>query len=397
MTASPLTIGFDVRPGNSGPARYVAALARGLSDAGWSAVFLDSTEPASAVPMEHTTNVPARRTAISFRRAVPAFARCWAGFHRESSRLASRLRSTSVDILHTQNTGCEEMPVAARWAGLPRVLGTFHVDSTYDLERVRSGLTHRVLEWYSNRSLHRAIAVSEATKRDWMRRTGIAAKRVVTIHNGIDPDDFRRRQPIESARGQLGLPRDAVVLGGLGRLDPAKGFGDLVEALALLHTEFPQLYVAIAGAGPLRESLAALAAARSVASRFILLGFQPDVNLVLDACDVFVLPSLCEALPFALLEAMAHELPAVGTGVGGVPEVIVPGETGFVTPPRDPQALAAALRPLVASAQLRERLGRAGRERVQRHFHERDMIRKTVDVYRELVRGQRMQRTPAIA
>lgn len=186
----------------------------------------------------------------------------------------------------------------------------------------------------------------------------------------------------------LGLPTDALVVGCLGRLEEVKGFTYLIEAAALLRESSPQLVVAIAGQGALREQLEAKAQALGVTDRVVFLGFLLDVNPVLDALDLFALPSLCEALPFALLEAMAHELPAVGTTVGGVPEVIVPYETGMLVPPRDPKALAAALKPLIESAELRERLGKAGRERVCRHFQESEMVSKTIDVYQTMLAGR---------
>jgi glycosyltransferase involved in cell wall biosynthesis len=320
-------------------------------------------------------------------RWLPTSARTWLGFRREAHRIAAGVQGLEIDIFHAQNTGCEEAPFAARRARVPCVLGTFHVDSTYDLERVRSGLTHRSLEWYSNRCLHKAIAVSEATKRGWMRRTGIPDDRVVTIHNGIDPDHFRRTKSKLAARSSLGLPCEAIIIGGLGRLDAAKGFAYLIEATALLRDRFPQAHLAIAGTGPLREQLESKANEVGVSNHVTFLGFRSDVNEVLDACDVFALPSLCEALPFALLEAMAHELPAVGATVGGVPEVIVAHETGMLAPPRNPAAFAEALKPLLESAELRERMGRAGRERVLRHFQEAEMVRKTIDVYQQMLGG----------
>ena len=399
-------IAFDAQPGNGGPPRYVASLVRALAAPEWSVQFVEKNRPLATAPAQAARSAGGASTAVMSRsplhlaRLVPPFAKNWLGFRREASRLASAIRHIPVDIFHTQYTGCEEMPVAARLAGVPRVLGTFHVDSTYDLKRERSGLTHRAMEWYSNRSLHLAIAVSEATKQDWMRRTGIPSQRVVTIHNGIDPNQFVRRQSKHDARARLALPQDAIILGGLGRLDPAKGFAHLIEALAALRTDFPQALVAIAGDGPLREQLEAKAMTLGVSDRVVFLGFQTDVNLVLDACDVFVLPSLCEALPFALLEAMAHELPAVGTTVGGIPEVIIPGETGFLAPANNAGALAAAVRPLLPSQDIRVRLGRAGRERVIKHFHEADMVRKTIDVYRQMLAGQQRitkERTHAVS
>jgi len=315
-------------------------------------------------------------------RLAPPAVRLWAGFGKQVRRLARLFRRHPVDLVHTQNTGCEESPVAARAAGVPQVLGTFHVDPTYDLHCVRSGPGHRVLEMVSNRCLDAAIAVSRATKRDWVRRSHIPPARVVAIHNGIDPEQFRRRQSRRDARRALGLPEAGLVVGGLGRLEEAKGFTFLIDAAARLRAEFPDLTVAIAGAGPLREALEQQAARLGLAGAVRFLGFRTDVQPVLDALDVFALPSLCETLGYALLEAMATELPAVGSAVGGVPEVIVPGETGLVVPPHDPARLADGLRALLRDAALRARWGGAGRTRVVRYFHESDMVRKTIELYR---------------
>ncbi|QJW98056.1 glycosyltransferase [Frigoriglobus tundricola] len=334
--------------------------------------------PVGAPPAH--ARAPYRGPALA--RLAPPAVRLWAGFGTQVRRLARLFRRTPVDLLHTQNTGCEESPVAAKLAGARCVVGTFHVDPTYDLHNERSGPSHRVLELVSNRCLDAAIAVSRATKRDWVRRSHIPADRVITIHNGIDPDTFRRRQTRADARRALGLPADGLIVGGLGRLEEAKGFTYLLAAAARLRAEFPDLTVVIAGAGPLRESLERQASQLGPVGSVRFLGFRSDVQPVLDALDVFALPSLCETLGYALLEAMATELPAVGSAVGGVPEVIAAGETGFVVPPRDAALLAERLRVLLKDRTVRDRWGAAGRHRVARDFHERDMVRKTIDVYR---------------
>lgn len=245
---------------------------------------------------------------------------------------------------------------------------------------------HRLLHRASGRSLHWGIAVSQATKQDWVKQTGLAASRITTVHNGVDVERFRRTRDKGKARRMLGLPDDGrVIIGGVGRLHPFKGFTYLIDAFASIASLDQSALVAIAGSGPLDQSLKEQANRLGIGERVRLLGQCDDVSLVYDALDVFVLSSLCEALPFALLEAMSHGLPVVGTTVAGVPEVIVSGETGFLVPPRDPAALAEAIRPLLDSAELRERLGAAGRERVVRHFSEAECVRKTLDVYRELV------------
>jgi glycosyltransferase involved in cell wall biosynthesis len=260
------------------------------------------------------------------------------------------------------------------------------VDGTYDLNPNRSQLRYRALESYSNRCLHQAIAVSEGTKQFWLARTGIAEHRIITIHNGIDSDAVRRRLARRDARQRLGLPDDGrVIVGGVGRLDVAKGFTHLIDAFAMVRAQCPDVLLVIAGTGPLQDRLASQVEALGLSQAVKFPGFCTDVGLVYDALDVFVLSSICDAMPFALLEAMAHDLPAVGTRVGGVPEVIVPGTTGFLAAPKDAAALAAGLIPLLQSDALRLQLGAAGRERVVKRFQEAEMVRRTVDVYRQLL------------
>jgi glycosyltransferase involved in cell wall biosynthesis len=377
---------FDVRlfcdlPSDYNPRADVRVIPR-------SADYALSNGPTSAQP-------PAARSAgRSLKLLVPGSVRLWSGFSREARRLARLFARHPVDLLHTQNAGCEESPVAARVAGIQSVLGTFHVDSTYDLSRERSGFRHRLLEIVSNRCLDAAIAVSRATKADWVRRSHLPARRVVTIHNGIDADKFQRRANRSAARRQLGLPDDGLIVGGVGRLDEAKGFTHLIDAVARLAPRYPRLLLVLAGTGPLRDELVEQASRLGIGGRVRFLGFVNDVQPVFDALDVFALSSLCEALPYALLEAMATELPVVGTRVGGVPEVIGEGETGFVVPSQNAEAVAGALTPILDSSDLRQRMGKAGRDRVVRHFHERDMVRRTLDLYRDLLGSSGTSRRP---
>lgn len=380
-----MIIGFDIQPGTSGPGRYVASLIQGIQASGWEYITPCETNQSNI----HTTPAirpgAVRSTLSNIARRLPRQMRLCAGHVRDIVVKARQLRSHLCDIFHAQNTGCEEIPIAARHAGFKRVLGTFHVDSTCDLDRERSGIVHRTLEWFSNRALHKAIAVSEATRRDWIRRTGMAESRVVTIHNGIDPERFQRQEVQNTAKRKLGLPADSIIIGAVGRLSTAKGFSYLIEAVSLLRSSYPHIMVALAGTGPSRSQLEDLASRLAVSDRVVFLGFRLDINEVLDACDVFVMPSLSETLGYALLEAMAHSLPTIGTAVGGIPEVILPMETGLLVPPRDPVGLATAIKLLLDSSDLRERLGRAARERVINHFHEADMVRKTIAVYRDML------------
>jgi glycosyltransferase involved in cell wall biosynthesis len=308
-----------------------------------------------------------------------------AGYAKNAARIARWLRREPVNLLHTNECGCMESVLAARLAGIPKVLATYHTDSVYDVLDGRLTTGYRALERATNRLLDRAIAVSGVTRTDRVRHTGIPGSRVVTIHNGIDPDRFARLPDQASARVSLGLPADRVLIGGVGQLARYKGYDVLIRAFALVADRYPQVDLAIAGKGPLREELEALATQLGVRDRVHFLGFQSDVLRVLAALDIYALASMCEAFPYALLEAMAAGLPILATSVGGVPEVMEPGVTGHLVAPGRVDDMAGALKGLVDSASTRARMGAAARERVARHFHQRDSARRTVDVYRQML------------
>jgi glycosyltransferase involved in cell wall biosynthesis len=178
------------------------------------------------------------------------------------------------------------------------------------------------------------------------------------------------------------VPEDAVLLGEIARLCDVKGQRELIEATALS----PGVHVALAGAdleqgGAYRAMLEALARERGVSDRVHFLGFRDDAAAVLDQLDVLVLPSWIEGLPIVVLEAMAHAKPVIATPVGGIAELVADGETGLLVPPREPGQLAEAIRSLAADPALRDRLGRAGRERVEREFSESAMTGRVLEVY----------------
>jgi glycosyltransferase involved in cell wall biosynthesis len=399
---------YEPSSGPSGPSRYIESILAAIDPEEFQVTLFCRTggpyAPRPGVALEEVmpqirprSTQPATRAPFkrSWRAAVtPAWLKLWSGFGQETLRLAAGFRRRPVDLLHTNNAGCEESAVAARLAGVPRVLGTFHIDSRVDVSHQRDGLRYRTLEFVSNQCLHAAIAVSDATGREWIRRTRIAPRRVVTIRNGINPGNRSAASDQTAARQKLGLPTgDALIVGGVGRLDAVKGFDILLSAAASLAAEYPNLYIALAGDGPLRQTLEAQAARLGIANRVRFLGFRQNVSDVYQALDIFAMPSRCEALPYALLEAMTNQLPSVASNVGGIPEVIVHGETGLLTSVDDHHALATALKQLLDNPPLRQQMGRAARHRVIHHFSEREMVARTIDLYRRLLNGARTTTT----
>ncbi|MSS70941.1 MAG: glycosyltransferase family 1 protein [Candidatus Latescibacteria bacterium] len=207
------------------------------------------------------------------------------------------------------------------------------------------------------------------------------------IYNGIDADAFvRGRADRAAVRRELGVPSGAFLIASVGRLAPVKGHVHLIDALPEVLRERPDAAVLIAGDGPLRGDLESRARALGVADHVFLPGHRGDVAGVLEAADLFALPSLNEGLGLALVEAMAMGLATVASRVGGVPEVVLEGETGLLVPPGDAGALAGAILRLMDDAAARRRMGEASQARARTHFSIERAVRETERLYEELLR-----------
>lgn len=221
------------------------------------------------------------------------------------------------------------------------------------------------------------VALWDKAANDIVHRFGVPRERVHVIPNGVLPERFaaaderQRRQ----CRVALGLPHDAPVAAYVGSLTPEKDVSTAIQAVASL----PRMCLAIAGDGPERQRLQALACAWAP-GRVQFLGAVQDVSPVLAGADVFVLTSLTEGQPAAPIEAGMAGLPVVATDVGGVRSVVADGETGRLVPPRDPRAVADALEVVLGAA---EEMGSAARQRTLESFSLHDVTRR----WRELVSG----------
>ena len=290
-----------------------------------------------------------------------------------------------VALLHSNNTGAEPAPIAARWAGIPHVLGTFHVLPSYDLDGLRNGSRYRLLEAASMRALHHAIACCDAARKDWQVRIGFDTSRCAVIYNGIDTERVARQATREEARRDLGLRPDAPVIAAVGMLHRYKGFNSLLQALPDVVKMFPDVQVVIAGTGPQEDELQRKAIRLGVSDSVHWLGFCSNVRTLLEAADMYVQPSLVEACPMAILEAGAIGLPVVASAVGGIPEMVQEGRTGLLVPPQEPKPLAHALTTLLGDSELRAAMGEAGRERVYEFFTRDRMVSETLAVYEKML------------
>jgi glycosyltransferase involved in cell wall biosynthesis len=268
--------------------------------------------------------------------------------------------------------------VAARLARVP-FIATYH--GLGDLQGARRRLVNRVI----GRLASRVVAVSDFLRGELVNACGVAASRVVTIHNGIALDQFlsdngpQRR----AIREELGVA-DAWVVGAVGGLRAVKGHLFLVEAVARLAESAPDACLLLVGEGPLRGQLEARAADLGIAGRVRFMGFRDDVPRILAALDCFALPSLSEGLSVATIEAMAAGLPVVVTASGGPSDLVRHGETGLMVPPGDASALSAAIAAIRGDPDLARRLGAAARRKAEA-FDVRSMLQKYERLYREVL------------
>jgi len=181
-------------------------------------------------------------------------------------------------------------------------------------------------------------------------------------------------------------PHPTLVVGAAGRLSPEKGFDVFIDAAALVRRERPDAGFVVFGDGPLRERLEKRVAERELVGAFVLAGFRPDVERFLPFLDVAVLSSHTEGLPVVVLEAMAARVPVVATAVGGTPEVVEDGVTGWLVPPGNVAVLAQRIGELLSDETNRRRMGAAARQRVEDEFTFARMSEQYLELFERLGR-----------
>lgn len=235
----------------------------------------------------------------------------------------------------------------------------------------------------ASKRLSTIVAVSDATRKKIIQKYHLPEAKVRTIHYGIDVKKFSFRNPSE-IRKRLGIPPNTMVLGTIARLTEQKGHRYLIQAIPKLISHFQNVVFLWIGDGPLRSSLIQLAQDLGVLSYIQFLGFRENVGAFLSVMDVFVLPSLYEGFPNAILEAMACGKPVVATGVEGTPEAVIHGETGLLVPPRNPEALADALIQIAQNPSMRKQMGEKGKKRIHEYFLLEHQINAFDQLYKEL-------------
>ncbi len=227
-------------------------------------------------------------------------------------------------------------------------------------------------KWIHLRALRRfnhLITVSEATK-SLMVRSGIVADKIRVIYNGIDSETWRDSDLHSSLRDEWGIPGSAFVVGTVGRIGDEKDYSTFLNVARAIMDKYADVFFVVVGEGKEdeRERLIAYAENLAISGKVLFAGFRSDLFRVYKTFDIFLMTSLTEGLPNTMLEAMSMGLPVVTTSVGGIPELLEGGKSGFMYEVGDVEGLAAKIMELITNEDLRDQLSEAARKRIENKF-----------------------------
>ena len=290
------------------------------------------------------------------------------------SRLMVR---SGVRLIHANMYRPHVSGILSGWlGGIPARISTVHTVNQWDsprqvrMDRLVSGLCTRI------------VAVSEEVKRNYCRVTGVREEKVRVIYNGVDTDRFSPGEPSPELYDSLNLEHGTRILGTVGRLIGDKGHRLFLEAAIGVLREDPGLRILVIGDGPLRGELEHFVESQGIRDRVVFTGMRDDIPDLVRICTALIFPSYREGLSLALLEAMACGKAVIASDVGGNPEVIVSGESGFLFPSGDREALASYMKQLL-NRDMATSTGNLARKRVLEHFSIRTHVEKTAGLYRE--------------
>ena len=289
------------------------------------------------------------------------------------SGLARLTRRLQPDLLHSHD---------ARTLGLAAILRA--------LGAAKRIVAHRRVEFPIRKNLFskwkyrevpsELIAVSQHI-RTRLAEFGVKQDKISVVYDGVELTDVRPSIDRDQVRGNLGMDKEALVLGCIGHFTAEKGHGDLIRAFAQIHEGHSNARLLLVGDGPLKDQYRHLIHKLNLGQNVILAGIASDLREFLAAMDIFVFPSVSEGLGSVLLMAMANRLPVAASRVGGIPEIVIDGQTGFLFPPGDSISLAKCVL-LAIDDRLRLRhCAENAAERVREHFSTTRMVEETYRIY----------------
>ncbi len=268
----------------------------------------------------------------------------------------------------------------ARWLGVPVIVSSIQARNAHK-PRLQYFFDRLTAPWADL-----FISVSQQAIPFAVAREGVLPEKAIYIANSIAPDPRDRSRAGEAIRARLAIGPETTVLGMIARLVPKKAHQDLLTAYALVVKTVPSTALLVVGDGPLRPRLARQVEQLGLGPRVVFLGDRSDTGDLLAAMDLFVHPSLSEGMPHAVMEAMAAGLPVIASGVDGVQDLIIDGESGWLVPPGQPDVLADRLLFALNNRALWPEIGQAAAHRIATEFSPHKMVMAYSRVFREMLK-----------
>ncbi|NUP90488.1 MAG: glycosyltransferase [Candidatus Sumerlaeia bacterium] len=298
-------------------------------------------------------------------------------------RLTRLMRRLRPDVVHTHLFRAD---VHGRWAArrarVPAVLSTIHVFSSARSRLIRDGLDRITARWAD-----RIIGCTQTVTDQEIHRLRLPPGKAITIPNGAPLGRFTAPKDPGPLRREFGIAPDERVIGTVGRLNPEKNHADFLRMARRVLDQRPDVRFVIVGDGQTRASLERLASDLRIAGHVVFTGPRSDIPVLMALFDAFVLSSLWEASPITLLEAMASGVPCIAADAGGCRDLVKREETGWLVPPRDPEALAAAVLEVLAGGDHVREIASRARQRVLDHHSIEQFTRAHEALYQDLLRS----------
>jgi glycogen(starch) synthase len=300
-----------------------------------------------------------------------------------AKKLKGLLRDRKLDVIHAHNGRTAiSAAIAVSGAKVGACVFTQHfLEPGQDSRKGVKALISKKIHGWKNRRIDQFIAISDAVRQSMLHRGEATLDKITLVPNGIQMPDRSKLKPSAELRKELNIPADAPLIVCAARLQPEKDVPTLVTAMGIVIKTSPSAVCVIAGEGPQLAMISRQIDDAGLQKNVRLLGFREDAISLMNAGDMFVLPSIAEPFGLVLLEAMSLAKPVISTRAGGPMEIVFENQTGLLVRPSAPAELAEAIKKLIVDPAAARQFGQSGFSRFEERFTAARMSRATVGVY----------------
>jgi glycosyltransferase involved in cell wall biosynthesis len=294
------------------------------------------------------------------------------------------IKSYNVDLIYSSDSLSKIVGgIAGKWLGI-KVIAHCHVDFSGPLFRNVVGKSLKIVDSFF---LDVIIAVSEKVK-SCFKVGSKRAPQVITIYNGIDANIYDPNKVDDKVLDELNIRGTSIKIGIVGSIEKIKGQIYLFKAIEKLKADgITDILCLVCGIGPEKENFKKFVKEKELTKEVFFLGFREDIPRILKILDIMIITSFHESFSMSTVEAMAMEVPVIATNVGGIPEVVDNGKTGILVPPGNVDALWKAMKYLIQNPEIGINMGKKGRQRVLERFTIEENVRKTEQVFLQMLKG----------